>query len=490
MSGVTAEEMRQIEARAFSRGVEAGTLMDRAGERMAAWLIDHFPIAGRAMAFVGKGNNGGDALVVLEHLRRAGWSVGYRMSHPAWETSVLSRQRQRRLGLDPRDEVPSGSGPLVLLDGLLGIGASGALREPLASLAGDMAALREHRGGQLVAIDLPSGFDADGGGHGDVVADVTLTLGMPKAGMFADGAVDYCGRIGWVVLEDLTDFQAAREGTTLASPAIFSSWLPPRAHSAHKGDAGRVSILAGSPGMGGAGVLCSEACLRSGAGLVRLFQDPADPARAAAEVMAVQSGRRVPDWLESDANVLVAGPGLGPLDDASRAAFFDALAADARPMLLDADALNLIAAHERGDLLAARHVVTPHPGEFARLAPDLAGWPRIEAARAFVERYPCTLLLKGARTVVVSPERPVVLNPCGHAGMATGGQGDVLAGVIGGLLAGGGGAHEAAALGAWLCGRAAERAVTHGGESVESCLARDTVAHLGGAFHDWRSGCR
>lgn len=490
MSGVTADEMRQLEAAAFSRGVDAGDLMDAAGERMAAWLLQYFPVAGRALAFVGKGNNGGDALVVLEHLRQAGWSVGYRTSHAPSEMSVLSRQRQRRLGIEPMDGVPQGSGPLILLDGLLGIGGSGELREPLAAMAQELADLRERRGGQVVAIDVPSGFDADGGACGHVVADITLTLGMPKLGMFADEAVAYCGRVGWIVMDELSVLERDGEGPVFTSPEVFTGWLKPRAHTAHKGDAGRVSILAGSAGMGGAGVLCSEACLRAGAGLVRLMQEPDDHARAAAEVMVQKSENRVRVWRESDADVLVAGPGLGSLDAEAREVFFEVLAEDRRPTVLDADALNMLAARGRMDLLASHHVITPHPGEFARLAPEMVELSRVGAAKAFVERHACTLLLKGARSVIATPGQPAVLNPCGHAGMASGGQGDVLSGVVGALLAGGLGAHASAVLGSWLCGRAAERALTHGGQSEESCLARDTVAHLGGALTDWRAGWR
>jgi NAD(P)H-hydrate epimerase len=488
MAAVTAEEMRRIEDAAFARGVEAGALMDEAGAGIAAWLLEHFPRPGRALAFVGKGNNGGDALVALEHLRAAGWRVGFRASHPAMEMSVLARRRRRRLGLDPTAGVPPGPGPLIVLDGLLGIGASGALREPLGALAREMAELRARHGAQVVAVDLPSGFDAGDGGTGDVVADITLTLGVPKIGLFADGAAAVCGRLGWIPLAELE--VPEDDGPGLVTPRAFPAALPRRAHTAHKGDAGRVTIFAGSPGMGGAGALCAEGCLRGGAGLVRWLQHPDDPVAAAAEVMARRVGDRVRALFESDADALVAGPGLGDFDDDQAAAFCAGLEADERPAVLDADALNLLAARDRADLLAPGHLITPHPGEFARLAPDLAALPRFEAARAFVARHPCTLLLKGARTVVATPGRPLALNPCGHAGMAGGGQGDVLGGVAGALLGAGIAPHEAAVLAAWLCGRAAERALTHGGQSVESCLARDTLAHLGGAFSDWREARR
>jgi NAD(P)H-hydrate epimerase len=154
--------------------------------------------------------------------------------------------------------------------------------------------------------------------------------------------------------------------------------------------------------------------------------------------------------------------------------------------VLDADALNAIAGERLQHLLRPHHLLTPHPGEFARLAPDLVLLPRIEAVRHFIRRHPCTLLLKGSRTLVGSATGEITINPTGHAGMASGGQGDVLAGVAGALLAGGQTPFHAAMLAAWLCGRAAERALTHAGASEASLSAGDTLDHLGGAFIDWK----
>ncbi|GAA5481284.1 NAD(P)H-hydrate dehydratase [Haloferula sargassicola] len=485
MAWVTANEMRTLEASAFSSGVDPGELMDRAAWGIARRLLDYFPAPGRAVAFMGKGNNAGDAVAVLEILRRHGWRVSLRSCHPMIEWSVLTRQRARRAGLNPEAEIPSGPGPLLLLDGLLGIGAKGDLREPLLGMAREMGELRRHRGAWVVAIDLPSGLHTDEGtsGQGGVTADLTVTVGVPKKGLHADAAADRIGQLFLAPLEELPP--PAGRAPRWAFPEAFPDLLPPRAHSFHKGDAGRVAVLAGSTNMSGAAVLSATGALRGGAGLVTLFLDPDNRAAPRPEIMTRRVGSRIEAAFDERADARVIGPGLGGLTPPQRKSLLDRFADPATPLVLDADALNLLAAESATALLAGHHLITPHPGEFARLAPDLAKLPRLEAARRFTDRHPCTLLLKGARTVVCGPGGDLRINPTGHAGMATGGQGDVLAGVCGALAASGISLTDAAMLGAWLCGRAAERAVTHGGQSQESCTAGDTLAHLGGAFRDW-----
>ena len=490
MSWVTADEMRALERAVFAAGVEPGALMDLAAEGIARRLVDHFPVAGTATAYLGKGHNAGDAVAVLEILRDHGWRIAIRTAHAEAEVSVLTRQRLRRCGIEANRPAGHAPGPRLLLDGLLGIGSRGGLREPLAGLAVEMEELRRNAGAIVAAIDLPSGLDPDSGvpSAGAVVADLTLTVGAVKAGLFADAATPHVGRLFLVPLDGLDAPPERRP--RLASPVAFPGLLAPRPHDFHKGRAGRVAVLAGSPGFSGAAELCAAGALRGGAGLVTLFLDPDNPARPAPEIMTRRLGSRIEAAFDSPADAIVAGPGLGPLTAPQLQALVAALAADPRPAVLDADALNALAASGRLDLLGPHHLITPHPGEFARLAPDLAGLPRVEAAARFVGRHPCTLLLKGARSLVAAPGGDLRINPTGHAGMASGGQGDVLAGVCGALAGGGMALANAAMLGAWLCGRAAERAITHGGESEASLTAGDTLLHLGGAFRDWKEGRR
>lgn len=482
MSFVTGAEMREIEEAEFRRGVCAESLMEEAGAGIARHLMILHPSPGHVGAFIGKGNNGGDALVVLRRLRDAGWSVSVHPAYPRDQLGELPRRKWEELGETSLHVPPAPfPGPLVLLDGLLGIGASGDLRDPLRRLAAEMEGLRRTRGATIAAIDLPSGLHADTGEGEAVTADLTLTIGAPKAGLATAGGERHAGRIHLV---EVAGLEGPDSGPIrFFCPALFPGLLPPRPHGWHKGDAGRVSVIAGSPGMTGAAVLCATAALEAGAGLVTLFVKkeivgwitPQLPP----EVMVRGSTDPLSEALRSRHDALVVGPGLGdmapvPLEIPTHA-----------PVVLDADALNALAKASLPGGLGPQHLLTPHPGEFARLAPDLAGLPRAEAASTFASRFSCTVLLKGSRTIVAAPGLPVRLNPTGHAGMASGGQGDVLAGVAGALLAAGILPPDAASLAAWLCGRAAERALDEGPFTRAGAVIR----HLGAAFGDWMS-CR
>ena len=488
MPFVTAAAMRSLEDDAVLRGVSAESLMDLAGAGIALRLIEHFPRPGQAIAYVGKGNNGGDALVALRHLRDAGWRIAIRQAFPEIEWTTLARRKLRELGDMP---TPAGilnqPGPCLLLDGLLGIGAKGALRPPLANLAAEMTRHRESRGAVIAAMDLPSGMNADTGEGGTFTVDLTLTVGVPKLGLTSESGISRAGRIFLVPLDDLP---LPDDGDLrLFCPEAFPGLLPPRPHDFHKGQAGRLGILAGSPGMTGAAVLCAEAALRGGAGLITLLVGrdflPTLAAAMPPEIMVRVSEDPVTDAFDSGHDALVIGPGTGNVPDGWRACLLERLGKSTIPALLDADALNLLAVTGRLDLLRPWHVITPHTGEFHRLAPDLKGQNRLQAVSTFTSRHACTLLLKGTRTLVSAPGTSTRFNPTGHAGMASGGQGDVLAGIAGALLAQGLSGPDAAALAAWLCGRAAERALDEGPFTA----AGATLRHLGGALRDWQE-CR
>jgi len=486
MSFVTGAAMRSLEEAAFRRGVSAEALMNLAGEGIAARLIEQFPLPGSAVGYVGKGNNGGDALVALRHLRKAGWTISVRAAYPETEWGTLPRRKLRELAVSPEQTLPGNpcSGPLLLLDGLLGIGARGPLRDPIAAMAKEMEQLRQQRGAIIAAMDLPSGLDADTGDGDAMTADLTLTVGVPKIGMSSENGILRSGRIVLVPLEDLP--MPADSELRFFCPEAFPGLLKPRPHDFHKGNAGRVGILAGSPGMTGAAVLCASAALHAGAGLVTVHVEEDFPRHLVSamppEIMVRASADPVSEAFEAKHDAIVIGPGTGNCSESYHAAVLARLAEESRPLVLDADALNQIAKAGKLDLLKSNHIITPHPGEFARLAPDLAKEDRIAASRDFVERYPCTLLLKGARTLVAAPGEATRFNPTGHGGMASGGQGDTLAGVIGTLLGQGLSGPDAAAVAAWLCGRAAERCLADG----PVCTATQTIAHLGGAMRDWR----
>jgi NAD(P)H-hydrate epimerase len=483
--------MRAVEEAAFRGGVVAEELMEKVGARMAAELRRRFPRPGVAVGFIGKGNNGGDALVVLRHLAAAGWEIALRCGYPEIDLGVLPRRMLRRLGpLACAERVAApGVRPLLVLDGLLGIGGSGGLRAPLAELAGEINELGG-RGGYVVALDLPSGIDADTGEcpPGSVRADLTLTVGLVKVGLLDERAVSNVGRLGLIALDELP-LAAATGERSLICPEELAGVLGRRDFDFHKGLAGRLAIVAGSAGLEGAAALAATGGVRGGAGLVSLFFTGGSAsllARSLPVEVMVRGTRDAERILASKPDALALGPGFGD-DPDECAGLLRLLEMAAVPVVLDADGLTAVARHGRHDLLRANVVVTPHPGEMRRLLADADGLGREATVRRFVAAHRCVLLYKGARTLVAQRGTGIWHNPTGTPGMAGGGQGDLLTGVIGALLAQGLAPFDGARLGAWLCGRAAERAEELDGESHETLTATATAARLAAAFNDWRS---
>lgn len=489
MASLTCQQMRELEDQAFKRGATPEDLMEKAGRGMARKMIHRYPQPGHAIACIGTGNNGGDALVVLRYLAEAGWDISIRFLHPRSKLSALPQKKWRELG-DCAENVElselSGGGPVLLLDGLLGIGASGPLRSPLAELAWWMNEMRDRRGATIVAMDIPSGLNGDTGEAYEhaVTADLTLTVGVPKTGLLMPEAVNYTGVVETVPLVELSS--SCDESASLIDTASLIGLLPRRPHDFHKGDAGRVGILAGSKGMLGAAVLCAQGALRSGAGLVTVFAyDDIYPLLAPMlppEVM-LHPIRALDEIRKVSLDSLAMGPGIGSENQQENRRWLSLLQRLDLPMVLDADALNRLAGESLVKFLRPNHVLTPHPGEMARLFPEGEHMGRVEKVNAFIERYPdTTLLLKGTHSMVAQSGKPLQVNGSGSSGMASGGQGDVLTGVVAGLLAQGLDPFEAARLGAWLCGRAAELAISHGQQSVQSLCAGDIPNWLGMAF--------
>jgi len=476
--------MRAAEEAAFARGISAEALMEEAGAGIARSIAKFFPRAGKCIVFAGKGNNAGDAFVAARWLAEAGWEIETRLIFPEEELSPLTRQKLSALRDREGGKLLSHC-RTILLDGLLGLGAHPPLRDPIRDACRAINSLRADA--YIIAIDLPSGLDGDSGEADDdcVIADFTITVGCAKSGLVADSAIDFVGRLEVVPLDELQPAKTEAQAE-LATPESLRDLLPRRKYSAYKNQFGRVGIVAGSRGFTGAAVMCSLGALRGGAGLVELFV-PENiyeivAAAAAPEVM-VKPVKSYADLLEEPIDVWAVGPGLGQ----SRAEEILALVRDARqPMVIDADGLNILA-EETGRLEKVRgpRLLTPHPGEMKRLFPE-EKMSRGEITTKFCAKYAVTLLLKGSRTVVAEAGRPLSYNTTGSPGMATGGMGDVLTGVCGALLGAKLSPHDAARLGAWLCGRAAEIAIFNGNASEESLLPRDVLDHLGAAFHELR----
>jgi ADP-dependent NAD(P)H-hydrate dehydratase / NAD(P)H-hydrate epimerase len=483
---LTCAEMKEAENAAFARGIEAADLMERAGEGIAGIVTQFFEKPGYCLAVCGKGNNAGDVLVAARILKERGWRVGAELAYPEESFSPLAARHYAALreGFEPARRTDH---PFVILDGLLGIGASGSPRDPVAYAVRLINRLRRERGAWVLAADIPSGLNGDTGECGDpcVEADCTAAIAYAKTGLLADTATKCVGRLAVVPLDDLP--AAGGDRAAVLTPDLLREKLPPRPFDMHKGQAGRIGVLAGAAGLTGAGRLCSAAAVHGGGGLVTLLAlKDAYPILAASvepEVMV----RPVDAWrdvLSMKFDVLAIGPGLGSEHrEEIRRLVLDA----PLPCVVDADALNAVdGAKLQGPFPAAR-LLTPHPGEMERLFPQ-GGRSRREWCEDFVAENPVTLLLKGSRTIIGERGYPSVYNTTGNPGMASGGMGDVLTGVCAALMAQGHSPFDAASLGAWLCGRAAECAVFGPGGSPESLCALDVIRNLGKAFTGLRGG--
>jgi NAD(P)H-hydrate epimerase len=483
---VTCSEMSEAERLFFSGDRSPEPWMDEAGRLCAAAILDFFPTAARAEVFCGRGNNGGDALVVARWLKREGWRVEVFLSDGVEGLSPLARKKFAEWEDEP---LPSRSGvgvegrPLVLVDGLVGIGAKGELRGTLRDLAATMNATRRRKSGTTFAIDLPSGFDADLGvaGPDAVVADVTLAITAAKAGFVADGAENTVGRIVEIPLEiPLTSGDTSRR---CLFPSNLRPRLPLRDFDTHKGDAGRVVIVAGSKGLAGAAALSALGASHGGAGLVtvcvpdEIYDIVAAKAPPEVMVRPYRDGAEVRDLT---ADVFAVGPGLG---SSLAEEIGTLLIEEPRPVVIDADALNFLSRRPGGmPAFAGPRLLTPHPGEMARLIGGSTGEGRAELAGHFANEHRITLLLKGARTVIASPGRSLEFNTTGHPGMASGGMGDVLTGLCAALIGQGIDPHDAACLGSWLLGRAAELARRDFGLAAESITAPLVTNRIGAAL--------
>lgn len=449
-------------------GVPGPALMENAG-RQAALLVQHLYPRGPVTALAGVGNNGGDALVCLRALAAWGRDVSAVIvgGRPDPEP-VLHGWDVPRLRIDSGLAEKGGdlactlAGASVIVDGLLGTGIRGAPRPAFAHAieAANRAAA------PVVALDAPSGVD---GTTGDVPgpsieAAVTVAFGAPKLGTLLHPARGRCGRVVAVEI-GLPPGEGEGRWARLATPEWVSRRLPRRAPATHKNEVGPLAVVAGSA-MPGAAMLAARTAFRCGAGLVRVCSAPPGTELLAAlpEAIFVPTNDEdaVRAAVESSA-ALAAGPGLGAGQEAARALAWALSARGNRPAVLDADALTLLAGGAAGGLAglgaAGRVVLTPHPGEMARLAGasvrDVQG-DRIGAARALAREGGVVVLLKGAPTVVAAPDGELLVSTCETpSDLAVAGTGDVLTGAVGAFLAQGASPFEGAGLALGATDRAA-----------------------------------
>lgn len=510
---VGAEEMRRIDRLAIdTHGLPSLDLMERAGAGVAQAVLHHLgDLEGRRVVlFCGPGNNGGDGFVAARHLERYGAepvvAVFAQVSRLAPDAQVNATRWEDDGGalhelLTEADlqRFLAGLGPVdVAVDALLGTGSSGAPRgllEPAIRAFNDLDALK-------IAVDIPSGIDADLGRVPGlaVVADHTVTLGLPKRGHYLHPARDRVGRL------DVVDIGLPEAAVAAADPTVFllepadaGEFLPLWRPDMHKGDRGRLLIVGGSVGLTGAPVLAARAALRAGAGLVTVgipesLNDilevklteamtlplPEAPGRclAAAALPALDA------FAADRVTAVVLGPGLGRAP-ATREVVLGWIDLPRQRTVLDADALAALRGETARLRSAApgRFILTPHLGE----AEGLLGIPaaeiaadRIEHARAWAVEHRQFLVLKGSPTVVATPEGEVFVNPTGGPALATGGTGDVLAGLIGGFLAQGLTPLRASLLAVFVHGYTADRITRDRGEY--GLIAGDLVDDLPAAL--------
>jgi ADP-dependent NAD(P)H-hydrate dehydratase / NAD(P)H-hydrate epimerase len=452
VDAVRAAEQAQLAA------LTDGTLMQRAATGLAAIcrsLLD--PVYGaRVTVLAGSGDNGGDALYAGAMLASRGAVVT--AVSPAGKVHAAGLKALRQAGGRLTQSMPR-TGTDLIIDGLLGIGGHGGLREPFAGLARETEELRqENRKTTVVAVDLPSGIDADTGvvdGQA-VTADVTVTFGAIKPGLLIDPGASHAGTV------HLIDIGLSLHNETPAVQAPqredIAALLPRPTAESDKYRRGVVGLLAGSDRYAGAAVLATGGAIRGGAGMVRVITAdiPAQAVRARwpeavlTPVRDLEHAGRVQAW--------VAGPGMGT-DEVASARLEYVLGADV-PVLVDADGLTLLAGLR--DTLKRRTaptLITPHAGELARLLgadPDVIEAHRLEYVRRAAGELGITVLLKGSTTVIATPDpgAPVLANPTGTPWLATAGSGDVLSGLAGALLAQGLAAEQAAIAAAYLHGLA------------------------------------
>lgn len=507
MKLLSADQMRELDRCAIEDYAVAGiVLMENAG-RGAAEIVDRryrHLLPGSILVVAGKGNNGGDGYVMARHLENCGWQVETLVLASRAEIggdaeknlSILERSHCSVKHATTNTEIDAVlqqcSGVVVIIDAIFGNGLKSPVRGHYLHAIRRLNALSI----PIVAADLPSGVDATTGAIlGEAIdADCSITFAFAKMGQVNYPARRYGGELFVVDIGMPQQLQkSVSDQYILVDDAQAQSLLPFRPTDGHKGTFGHVLVVAGSTGKGGAAQMSAVACLRSGGGLVTLATTVAvQPLVAAAvpEVMTVplpeMSGGLSSDCfaainsLWQDKSVVALGPGLGQTAQVGMLVR-QIVAQCPHPLVIDADGLNALQKHQ--DTLAqrpcGRTVITPHPGEMARLtgmSVDHIQNHRCEVSSQFAAQWQAVVVLKGARTVIAAPDGRTWINSSGNSGMGSGGMGDILTGVIAAGLAQGMDIFSAAVLGVYLHGKAADRCKTlHGGVGY---LATDLLPQL------------
>ncbi len=507
MNIVTGTQMQALDRRTITEAqVPSLVLMERAGSGVTAFLEDRFsPLRGKtATILCGKGNNGGDGFVVARLLRQRHAKVTVLLLAPAGDLSrdaaMMYRRWLRVAGRSSTKQFRSTeqAGAMLvssdfIVDALLGTGLS----TEVTGIYRDAIRLMNSANRPVIAVDMPSGIHADNGALlGEAVrATATITLGLPKVGLYLGAGIDHAGTIQVVDIGIPPAYvEAVNSRTIVVTNELVANTLPARPASAHKGTFGHAGIIAGSVGKTGAAALAAGAALRMGAGLVtvgtpssvndvleaKLLEAMTVPLpETKARTLARSGLDRILAFMQAR-TALAIGPGLSTHPETVELVQSLMKHVD-RPAVLDADALNALAS--RASLLTECKIppiLTPHPGEMARLEVDATSQSvnadRLGTARRFARERGVFVVLKGARTVIARPDGLLAVCPTGNPGMATAGTGDVLTGMIVGLLAQAVPAWEAACAGTYLHGLAGDLAAQQLGQA--GMLAGDLIDHI------------
>ena len=507
---VTSESMRAIDREAIDKHkIPSLDLMEKAGQGIAERLLIHNiidPSTDNKVAVIcGKGNNGGDGLVVARYLHEAGVNVRLFFIGPV---KALSKDASVNHNRAVKNGVPLKEIKKItdledikkcthIIDAVFGTGFNGSPRE----LSAEVIEFINEQDAAVISIDLPSGLNADNGTHQGAVirADYTFALALPKYGLFLSPGSELAGVVDIVPIGIPDEIVKKKKlSHQLISAELVSSKLPERDPQGHKGDFGKLLVISGSTGMTGAACLSANSALRTGCGIVRVGCPQAVqpvlavklteamtqplPDIAKKGVLALRSLGEIRK-LSREHDALAIGPGLG-LHHETQELVRRFVANNEKPIVVDADALTALS----GDMNTLKEskaamVLTPHAGEFERLTgekvPDEIQ-ERFDSVLDFAKNYNVTLLLKGSPTIIACPNGNCYLNPTGNHGMATAGSGDVLTGIIGSLLAQGMTAEDAAVCGAFIHGTAGDMAAD--ALTPRAMIAGDIIDSLPEAF--------
>lgn len=472
----TAAEVRALDQQIMqTEGISAVQLMSRAAEAAFACLLQRWPQARSLIVLAGSGNNGGDAWLLAGLAQAHGLDVQlYSLGDPNHSSAEAQAARQQTLAAGVAVEPFSGELAAeadVIVDGLLGTGLQGPAAADYARL---IEAVNAHPA-PVLALDIPSGLQADTGVAAGVAvnADLTVTFIGVKRGLLTADGPDLCGELAFAALAPLPLATAGCERISWHSLHRSGQCLPARRGNVHKGDFGHVLLVGGEQGFGGAILLAAEACARSGAGLVSAATRPQHVNALLTRcptvmAQAVNSGLELQPLL-ARASVVALGPGLGQ-GSWGELLLQQVLQAE-QPLVLDADALNLLASPAwRCDFAGRPVVLTPHPGEAARLLGSTIAAvqaDRFAAAQRLAQQYQAVVVLKGQGSVVAEPDGRLAVCSDGNPGMSSGGMGDVLTGIVAALLAQGMAAGAAARYAVCLHAAAADRwAARNGGRGM------------------------